>query len=149
MSAHITYPRKNSLAARCLSRMLKGEILMHRDADTVSGSYRLSGYVHYLQTKHSWLIERCEVVQATPDPIGRNAPLAKYWLPDWLIKWSGADGQNYADDVLHLEAKRIAEREALTSLSAEIKSAVLNSLVEQSTTNGFATGEQGEADGAN
>jgi hypothetical protein len=122
---------------------------MHRDADTVSGSYRLSGYVHYLQTKHGWLIERCKVVQATPDPIGRNALMAKYWLSEWFIHWAGLDGQSYADDVLKLEAKRIAVREAVTSLTAEIKSAVLNSLVEQSITNGFATGEQGETDCAN
>jgi len=149
MSANITYPRKNSLAARCLARMLKHETLMHREADIVSGSYRLAGYVHYLQTKHGWLIDRCETVEATPDPIGRKAPLAKYWLPDWLIKWAGADGQSFANDVLQLEAKRIAEREGATSPTAEIKSAVLNSLVHQSTTNGFASGEQGGADGAN
>jgi len=149
MKTNISYPRKNSLAGRCLARMLKHEILMHRDADKVSGSYRLSGYVHYLQIKHGWHIDRCEVVEATPDPIGRNAPLAKYWLPDWLIKWAGTDGQSYADDVLNLEAKRIAAREAVTSLAAETKSTPLNSLVNQSSTNGLAIGKHGELDGAN
>lgn len=134
MKANISYPRKNSLAGRCLARFINGEILEHRDADSVTGSYRLAAVVHYLESVHHWSIFRYEQAEPTPDPIGRSAVYMRYMLAEGLIEWAGDDGQQWASDVLNLEAKRIAEREAATSQSAEIKSGLLNILANQNNT---------------
>lgn len=126
---NIKFPeRKSSLCARTLARLINGEHLKHRDADSVSGSYRLSGYIHYLQTKYGFPIERTDSVSDTGDPVGRSAPYTEYWLSDVLLKWIGQAGLDWAREVLALEAVRIAEREAATSHPAEKKGLRANSL---------------------
>lgn len=134
MKANISYPRKNSLAGRTLARLILGEILDHRHADFISGSYRLAAHIWYLEFKHHWSIFRYEQPEPTPDPIGRSAVFMCYMLTEEVIEWAGDDGQQWASDVLNLEAKRIAEREAATSQSAEIKSELLNTLTNQNST---------------
>lgn len=119
MSLSISYPKANCLCARYLARFLQGETLKHRGADSATGSYRLASHVHYLQDKHGWQIERREVTEATRDPIGRAATFMEYWLPTSLIAWAGVEGQEYVEKVLELEAKKIAERLAATSPTAE------------------------------
>lgn len=134
MKPNITFPRKNSLAGRTLARLILGEILDHRHADFISGSYRLAAHIWYLESKHNWSIFRYEQPEPTPDPIGRSAVFVCYMLTEEVIEWASDEGQKWASDVLNLESKRIAEREAATSLSAEIKSGVLHSLVYQNNT---------------
>lgn len=131
MKSNIGYPRRTTLVARCLARFLNGEILDHRDADSVSGSYRLAAVVHYLESKLKWSVFRYECDEATPDPAGRKARFARYMFTEDMIAWAGEDGQSWARDVLNLEAKRVAEREAATSRSAEKKSGFASSLVFQ------------------
>lgn len=134
MKTNISYPRKNSLAGRYLARFLNGEILDHRDADSKTGSYRLAAVVHYLESVHHWSIFRYEQSEPTPDPIGRSAVFMRYMLAEEMIAWAGEFGQEWARDVLNLESKRTAEREAATSQSAEIKSELLNTLTNQNNT---------------
>lgn len=136
MKANISYPRKNSLAGRYLARFINGEILDHRNADSITGSYRLAAVVHYLESAHHWSIFRYEQSEPTPDPIGRSAVFTRYMLTEEMIRWAGDDGQQWASDVLNLESKRIADREAATSQSAEIKSAPLNTLDKENSTEG-------------
>ncbi len=134
MKANISYPRKNSLAGRYLARFINGEILDHRDADSITGSYRLAAVVHYLESAHHWSIFRYEQIEPTPDPIGRSAVFMRYMLTEEMIAWAGEFGQEWARDVLNMESKRIADREAATSQSAEIKSGLLNILANQNNT---------------
>lgn len=119
MTANISYPKPGYLSARYLARFLQGETLKHREADQATGSYRLAAHVHYLQEKHGWHIERREVTAETKDPTGRAAKYMEYWLPGWLIKWAGTEGQEYVEKVLELEAKRIAARLAATNPTAD------------------------------
>lgn len=134
MRVNISYPRKKSLAGRTLARLILGEILDHRHADFISGSYRLAAHIWYLESVHHWSIFRYEQLESTPDPIGRSAVFMCYMLTEELIGWAGDDGQQWARDVLNLESKQIADREAATSQSAEIKSGLLNSLANQDNT---------------
>lgn len=134
MKANISYPRKNSLAGRALARLILGEILDHRHADFISGSYRLAAHIWYLESVHHWSIFRYEQSEPTPDPIGRSAVFMCYMLTEEMIAWAGEFGQQWARDVLNLESKRIAEREAATSRSAEITSGLLNTLASQNST---------------
>ncbi len=135
MKANITYPRQASIAGRHLARFLVGEKLKHRDADKSSGSYRLSGYVHYLEQKHGWTIERCVVTDDSYDPIGRKAIYTEYWLPYFLIQRAGAEGQEYARNVLDRETQKIAERVAATTLNAALypKQTVLGNITQDRT----------------
>lgn len=147
---NIKFPeRKNTLCARTLARLLIGEHLKHRDADLVSGSYRLSGYVHYLQERYGWRIERKECITDTGDPVGRNAPYTVYWLSDEVLSWSGQMGRDWAADVLRLEKERIAGREAGTSHPAEKKGFAANSLDNQHSTPPDALTGGGGAHGSN
>lgn len=134
MKANISYPRKNSLAGRALARLILGEILDHRHADFISGSYRLAAHIWYLESVHHWSIFRYKQLEPTPDPVGRNAEFKRYMFTEEMISWAGELGQEWARDVLSLESKRIAEREAATSQSAEIKSGLLNTLTNQNST---------------
>jgi len=99
-----------------------------------TGSYRLAAVVHYLESAHHWSIFRYEQFEPTPDPIGRSAVFMRYMLTEEMIAWAGEFGKEWARDVLNLESKRIAEREAATSQSAEIKSGLLNTLAKQNNT---------------
>lgn len=119
MNLNISYPKPSCLCARYLARFLQGETLKHRDADSATGSYRLASHVHYLQEKHGWQIERREVTEATRDPTGRAATFMEYWLTTSVIEWAGSQGQEYVEQVLELEALRIAERLAATSQTAD------------------------------
>lgn len=116
---NISYPRQKSIAARYLARMLKGERLAHRAADSCAGSYRLAGYVHYLEKKHNWEFERAEFADDTRDPTGRRAIYTEYYLSDEMIKWAGEEGQKWASEVLYLEAERITRLAAATASLAE------------------------------
>lgn len=147
---NVRFPeRKNSLSARTLARLIMGEHLKHRDADSISGSYRLSGYIHYLQTKYGFPIERTDSVSDTGDPVGRSAPYTEYWLSDLLLKWIGDAGRDWAQEVLMLEAARIAEREAATSHPAEKKGFAANSLDNQHSTPSEPLTGVGGVDGSN
>lgn len=116
---NISYPRQNAIAARCHARMLKGERLAHRAADNCAGSYRLAGYVHYLEKKHNWEFERVEFTDDTRDPAGRRAIYTEYRLSEEMIKWAGDEGQKWASEVLQLEAERIARKEVAAASLAE------------------------------
>lgn len=142
---NIKYPyRKQTLCARTLARLLTGEHLKHRDADLMSGSYRLSGYVHYLEKHYGWPILRAENVTDTGDPVGRSALYAVYWLSEEIIQWAGKAGQDWANDVLHIEAERIAEREAATSHPTKKECLVANSLEpKHSSSSGSLVGNGG------
>ena len=113
-----SYPRPRGISARCLARLLKGETLKHREADDVTGSYRLAAFICYLEQKHGWEIQRREVNENTKDPTGRTAKYMEYWLQEHFIKWAGKEGQEYVEKVFEIENKRIAERLAATSPTA-------------------------------
>jgi hypothetical protein len=104
--SNCTFPRKNSIAARILARLLKGEQLKHREADALTGSYRLSGYIHYLEKQHRWIISRREETEPTRDPIRRDSSFTLYWLSNEQIKWMGEEGQIFADEVLRWETEK-------------------------------------------
>jgi hypothetical protein len=134
MTANISYPRENSLSARCLARFLLGEPVTHREADKASGSYRLASFVHYLEREHGWVFDRAELQEQTLDPTGRKATYMKYWLSKRLIDWAGETGKTFAERVLRIEAEKVAERMAATTQSAETESRQQTHLDNQSST---------------
>lgn len=134
MKLDISYPRKSTISGRYLVRFLLGETLKHRIADGMSGSYRLAGHVGYLEHKHSWKFLRNEVTEESADPTGRKATYTEYQLPTTLIEWAGGEGQVYAAEVLNWESEKIAEREAVTSPTAEIESNQQSNLTDKSST---------------
>lgn len=131
---NLTYPRFGTNSSRYLSRFLLGEKLKHRDADKVAGSYRLSGYTHYLKSKHGWPIASRELTDDTLDPIGRTALFTEYWLDRSTIQRAGDDGQEYAERVLGWETERIASRVAATTPNAEIDETFQSTINSEPTT---------------
>ncbi len=133
MKRNISYPRKSTISGRYLARFLLSEKLKHRNADCMSGSYRLAGHVNYLERQHNWKFLRDELTEDSADPTGRKATYTEYQLPPDLIEWAGSEGQEYAIQVLNLESEKIAEREAATSPTAEIESNQQSNLVDKSS----------------
>ena len=129
-----TYPRQGTNTSRFLARLLTGEPMKHRDADSATGSYRLAVYVHYLKTKHHWPISSREFTDDTLDPIGRQAIYKEYWLDIHTINRAGEEGQQYAEQILGWELEKIATRVAATTPDAEIDRSSQTTIDNQSST---------------
>lgn len=79
-SENIAFPKGyKSLQARALCRMLKGEIISHRDFDFASHSYRLGAYIEQLRNK-GWTIVNHDEVAMTKDIVPRKAKFTRYEL---------------------------------------------------------------------
>lgn len=79
-SENIEFPRKGSLQARSLRRLLPpGSMLSHREFDFDSCSYRLGGYVGFLRDK-GWTIVDHDEIAPTNDPVRRTAKFTRYEL---------------------------------------------------------------------
>ncbi|MGJ0429733.1 hypothetical protein [Methylobacter sp.] len=78
-SENVTFPKVKSLQARALCRLLKGEILSHRDFDFATHSYRLGGYIGFLRDK-GWTIVNHDEVTLTRDIVPRKAEFTRYEL---------------------------------------------------------------------
>lgn len=78
-SENVTFPKIKSLQARALCRLLKGEILSHRDFDFATHSYRLGGYIGFLRDK-GWTIVNHDEVALTRDIVPRKAEFTRYEL---------------------------------------------------------------------
>jgi hypothetical protein len=77
------YPNKNTLAGKCLSRMLKGETLNHANFINDTGSWRLAAVVHILKNL-GWPIVSYEASAPTAD--SPNRYISFYFLPPKIIE---------------------------------------------------------------
>lgn len=78
-SENVMFPRTDTLQARALSRLFKGEILSHRDFDFVSHSYRLGSSIGQLRDK-GWPIVDHDEIALTKDVVRRQAKFTRYEL---------------------------------------------------------------------
>lgn len=75
------FPKINTLAARALTRLLKGQRLVHRDFQEETGSYRLAVFVSYLRNICCWPIETEKVTALTEDAtIDQTATYTRYYI---------------------------------------------------------------------
>jgi hypothetical protein len=75
-----TFPKTNSLTGRALMRLLIGQQFTHRDFDSNTSSYRLSGYIENLRNYHHWPIETITETAPTRDKTGRVAKYGRYLI---------------------------------------------------------------------
>ncbi len=79
-SENVLFPRKSTLQARSLRRMLtSGVKLSHREFDCLSYSYCLRSYIDNLRDK-GWTIVNHDEVALTKDPCKRTAKFTRYEL---------------------------------------------------------------------
>ncbi|HEX5359671.1 MAG TPA: hypothetical protein VFW49_01000 [Fluviicoccus sp.] len=69
------WPRRNTLASRCLRLLLEGKRLTHPIFQSFTGSWRLSAVIHDLK-KLGWQIEWADI---SPRRAGKR-PIRSYWL---------------------------------------------------------------------
>jgi hypothetical protein len=79
-SDNVTFPRKGTLQARALRRLLpSGVMLSHREFDFASHSYRLGGYIGFLRDK-GWTIVDHDEAALTKDIVQRKVIFTRYEL---------------------------------------------------------------------
>ncbi len=115
-----TYPRKKCIAGRVAARLAQGQIINHREVDFLTGSYRLAGYIHYLEESHHWQIMRRQITEATRDPTGRKAVFTEYFLSIGFLNTLD-EPLEWAMNVFSYENERRAEREAATPQTADYR----------------------------
>lgn len=101
------YPRLDTLKARCLARLLRGDSLTHRSFDGETHTYRLSSSIEDLRAD-GWSIVTTPYVADTRDPCGRRARYGIYDLPAEIIKAAGEEGRRFMWRVLEWEAIQAA-----------------------------------------
>jgi len=75
-----TFPRIDTLTARALKRLIKGQGITHRDFQVETASYRLASYIESLRSRHCWPIETKSETAPTNDPAGRYATYSRYLI---------------------------------------------------------------------
>jgi hypothetical protein len=80
-----TYPRYNTLIARALMLLLKGEQFTHKDFQKRTASYRLSSPIEQLRNRHGWPIETTEETALTSDKTGRIATYGRYSIEPEIL----------------------------------------------------------------
>ncbi len=78
-SQNVVFPRVGSLQSRAMRRLLGGQMLTHRDFDSTSRSYRLSGFIDNLRDK-GWTIVNHDEVKPIEDIVRRSAKYTRYEL---------------------------------------------------------------------
>lgn len=88
-----TFPRPDTLTARALMRLLQGRKFTHREFQNETASYRLSGYIENLRSRHGWIITTTEETAPTNDPTGRMATYGRYAIdPEMMREFAGVLG---------------------------------------------------------
>ncbi|HDR9078208.1 TPA: hypothetical protein QDA98_000758 [Burkholderia vietnamiensis] len=72
--------RVNTVTASFLAELLEGNALTGMEAVFRQSTTRAAAWVHYLESKYGWTIERHEVADGTND--GRISWVTRYWLSD-------------------------------------------------------------------
>lgn len=102
-------PRIDTLKARVLARLLRGDSLTHRAFDGEARTYRLAAPVLELR-QDGWPISTTWETADTRDPCGRVARYGVYDLPAETIQAAGAEGRDFARRVFEWEELRAAAR---------------------------------------
>lgn len=108
-AATFKYPRSDTLKARVLARLLRGDSVTHRSFDRESHTYRLSAPIFELRAE-GWPIATSRMICDTKDPCGRVARYGVYDLAAETIKAAGAEGRDFARRVFEWEELRAAAR---------------------------------------
>lgn len=108
-TATFKFPKADTLKARTLARLLRGESLTHRSFDKEAHTYRLASSIEQLRDD-GWPIVTTPMVADTADPAGRIARYGVYDLPAEAIQKAGAEGRDFAHRVFEWEALRATAR---------------------------------------
>jgi hypothetical protein len=102
-----TLPRIDTLTARALMRLAKGEKFTHKDFQNETASYRLSSYIEQLRNRHNWPIETKDETAPTNDRTGRIATYGRYLIEPDVLKGlfliMGERLTRFIDAVQHFE----------------------------------------------
>lgn len=110
-AATFKYPRIDTLKARVLARLLRGDSVTHRSFDQESHTYRLSAPIFELRAD-SWPIATSWMVCDTKDPCGRVARYGIYDMPAETIQAAGAEGRDFTRRVFEWEELRARAKRA-------------------------------------
>jgi hypothetical protein len=108
-------PRKGTMLARSLARLLRTERITHLSFQHDAHTYRLAASIEVLRNKYDWPIVGEQRAGRTNDPTGRSASYFVYYIPLSAIQEAGSKGHDYALKVFEWEKKRIEERAATPS----------------------------------
>ncbi|MFX1761906.1 helix-turn-helix domain-containing protein [Paraburkholderia sp. A1RI-2L] len=111
--------RVNTVTASFLAALLEGNTLTGMEAVFSQSTTRAAAWVHYLEGKYGWTIERREVADGTND--GRISWVTRYWLSDESIEASFAAGaREWIDRVQAATSKRRANVGEVKARAARI-----------------------------
>jgi hypothetical protein len=111
--------RVNTVTASFLAALLEGNTLTGMEAVFRQSTTRAAAWVHYLEGKYGWTIERREVADGTND--GRISWVMRYWLSDEVIEAAFAAGaREWIDRVQAAVSKRRANAGEVKARAARI-----------------------------
>lgn len=111
--------RVNTVTASFLAALLEGNTLTGMEAVFRQSTTRAAAWVHYLEWKYRWTIERREVADGTND--GRISWVMRYWLSDDAIEAAFAAGaREWTDRVQAAVSERRANVGEVKARAARI-----------------------------
>lgn len=111
--------RVNTVTASFLAALLEGSTLTGMEAVFRQSTTRAAAWVHYLEGKYGWNIERREVADGTND--GRISWVTRYWLSDESIEAAFAAGaRDWIDRVQAAVSKRRANASEVKARAARL-----------------------------
>jgi hypothetical protein len=111
--------RVNTVTASFLAELLEGNALTGMEAVFRQSTTRAAAWVHYLEGKYGWTIERREIADGTND--GRISWVTRYWLSDESREAAFAAGaRGWIDRVQAAVSKRRANADEVKALAARI-----------------------------
>lgn len=114
--------RRDTVVAAVLAGLLESNRLTGMESVFNQSTTRLSAYVHYIEKRYDWNIERRDMAVDTSD--GRTTWITVYWLPQETIsKAFEAGAREWVDSVKVARTERRKQASKRKALAAKKKAA--------------------------